>query len=193
MQACSLQRQRGFSMIELLISVVIMSIGVLGMVGLQMIAMQQNRSAMMQGEATLLANDIFDRMRANPGTTYSSDLEGAFTTTTNCEGNTCTETEMAAYDILRWRCSINPLGADLTTYPGCVALGWPDTTDADVNITDLPSFMPGGHCAAADSACAGGTISLASDVYTVTVQWVDQQRVDADGSTRSISFRMREP
>ena len=82
MQACSLQRQRGFSMIELLISVVIMSIGVLGMVGLQMIAMQQNRSAMMQGEATLLANDIFDRMRANPGTTYSSDLEDAFTTTT---------------------------------------------------------------------------------------------------------------
>ena len=65
MQGCSPQRQRGFSMIELLISVVIMSIGVLGMVGLQMIAMQQNRSAMMQGEATLLANDIFDRMRAN--------------------------------------------------------------------------------------------------------------------------------
>jgi len=100
---------------------------------------------------------------------------------------------MAAYDILRWRCSINPLGADLNTYSGCVALGWPDTTDVDVNITDLPSFMPGGHCAAADSACAGGTISLASGVYTVTVQWVDQQRVDADGSTRSISFRMREP
>ena len=202
MRGLSMRRQRGFSIIELMISVVIMSIGVLGMVGLQMIAMQQNRSAMMQGEATLLANDILDRIRANPGTTYSSDLDATFTTTTNCEGNTCSEAEMAAYDILRWRCTINPIAADNNTQSACRSIDrahpnemWPDLTDTGDphDITDVQSFMPGGVCEVGNTVCAGGSISLAGGVYTVTIQWVDQQRVDAAGSVRSISFRMREP
>lgn len=169
-------------MIELLISVVIMSVGVLGMAGLQIISMQQNRSALLQGEAALKANDIMDRIQANPSTSYDgvavTDAPGL---TANCVGSTCSESEMAAYDIVQWQCSINSVDAD----------GNPHTVCNNFGITGT---MPGGFCANGTDPCAGGAISLSGNVYTVTIQWVDQQQSSAaSGTVRSISVSMRAP
>lgn len=61
----SVHRQRGFSLLEVLIAIVVMSFGLLGLVGLQMTAMKNNTSAHYRAQATLLAYDIVDRMRAN--------------------------------------------------------------------------------------------------------------------------------
>ena len=58
---------RGFSMIELLVAVLVMGIGVLGITGLQMVSLQNNRGALVRAEAVQLAYDILDRIRANPG------------------------------------------------------------------------------------------------------------------------------
>ncbi|MBT4162159.1 MAG: type IV pilus modification protein PilV [Gammaproteobacteria bacterium] len=178
-----MRRQSGFSMIELLISVVIMSIGVLGMAGLQIISMQQNRSALLQGEATLRSNDILDRIRANPSSNYSIALNTTPSVTTDCVGNTCSESEMMDYDIAQWQCSINSNDASGDPYTVCANFG-------------ITGALPGGHCASATSACAGGSIALTSGVYDVTIQWVDQQTVDANATnatTRSITVSMRAP
>lgn len=176
-----IRKQTGFSMVELLVSVVIMSIGVLGMAGLQIISMQQNRSALLQGEATLRANDILDRIRANPDTAYAAVLNATPAVTTNCVGNNCSEAEMAAYDIAQWQCSINSTAADGSTHTVCGNFA-------------IEGLLPGSFCAAVTDACAGGSIDLTTGIYTVSVQWVDQQQVDnAGGTVRSVSVSMRAP
>ena len=62
---------RGFSMIELLVAVLVMGIGVLGITGLQMVSLQNNRGALTRADAVQLAYDMLDRMRANPGAAYA--------------------------------------------------------------------------------------------------------------------------
>jgi type IV pilus assembly protein PilV len=58
-------RQRGATLIEVLIAVVVLSIGLLGLAGLQVTSVQSNHSAYQRSQASLLANDLADRMRAN--------------------------------------------------------------------------------------------------------------------------------
>lgn len=57
--------QRGVSLIEVLITLLILSVGLIGLAGLQMVSIQANKSAYYRSQATLLAYDIADRMRAN--------------------------------------------------------------------------------------------------------------------------------
>lgn len=58
-------RQRGFSMVELLVALLIVSVGLLGIAGLQAYGLQANHSAYLRSQATVLAYDALDRMRAN--------------------------------------------------------------------------------------------------------------------------------
>lgn len=58
-QAC------GFSLLEVLISVLILSIGLLGLAALQASSLKANHGAYQKSQATYLAYDIVDRMRAN--------------------------------------------------------------------------------------------------------------------------------
>jgi len=55
----------GFALLEVLISVLVFAIGLLGMAALQTIAIKNNNSAYMRSQASILASDIMDRMRAN--------------------------------------------------------------------------------------------------------------------------------
>ena len=57
--------QHGFSLIEVLISIIILSFGLLGMVGLQAAALQANRDARLQSVATTLARELAEMMRGN--------------------------------------------------------------------------------------------------------------------------------
>lgn len=55
----------GFSLIEVLISVIVLSFGLLGMVGLQAAALQGNRDARLQSTAVSLARELAEMMRGN--------------------------------------------------------------------------------------------------------------------------------
>ena len=57
--------QQGFSLIEVLISIVILSFGLLGMVGLQAASLQANREARLQSVAVSLARELAEMMRGN--------------------------------------------------------------------------------------------------------------------------------
>jgi type IV pilus assembly protein PilV len=61
----ALRRSRGFSLLEVLISMVILSFGLLGMVGLQAAALQANRQARIQATAGSLAHELAEMMRGN--------------------------------------------------------------------------------------------------------------------------------
>lgn len=63
---CGTRRsQSGTTLIEILITVILVSVGLLGLAGLQLATVQNTNSAAERFEATTLARDILERMRAN--------------------------------------------------------------------------------------------------------------------------------
>lgn len=57
---------RGFSLVEVLVTVIVLAIGVLGLAGLQIAGMRSNYSAYLRTQATLGAADLIDQMRVAP-------------------------------------------------------------------------------------------------------------------------------
>ena len=96
-------RQRGFSLVEVLITLVIMSVGMLGIAGLYVQSMQAGRTSMFRHHAVTLAGDVADRIRANP--TADIAYTAPVGVNNNCVlgGVDCSPTQMAANDILLWR------------------------------------------------------------------------------------------
>lgn len=62
-------RQSGIGLIEVLVTVFILAIGLLGIAGTQLMSKRANYEATQRTTATLLANDILERMRANSAPT----------------------------------------------------------------------------------------------------------------------------
>ncbi len=106
-------RQLGFNLIEVLIALVVLSIGLLGLAALQMTSLQQNQSAYMRSQATLLAYDIADRMRANMDEAEAgSYFVASGATTSSCISYTgsasgCTSAQMASHDIAEWLAALD--------------------------------------------------------------------------------------
>lgn len=99
----NLKKSRGFSLVEVLITLVIMSIGMLGIAGLYVQSMQAGRTSMLRHHAVTLAGDIADRIRANPtaGAAYAA-AAGADNNCVAMNAN-CNVAQMAAHDIFLWQ------------------------------------------------------------------------------------------
>jgi len=100
-QKTRIRKVGGFTLVEVLIALVIMSVGMLGIAGLYVHSMQAGRTSVFRHHAVTLAGDIADRIRANPRAAASYGLAG---TNNNCVngGIDCTLAEMAANDIFLW-------------------------------------------------------------------------------------------
>lgn len=66
LQQQSQRSQRGFTLVEILVTVVLISVGLLGVAALQLTTLRGNQEAYVRSQASVLANDILDRIRANP-------------------------------------------------------------------------------------------------------------------------------
>lgn len=64
-RSLSAAQQSGFSLIEVLVSILLLSLGMLGAVGMQTTAMQSNREARSQAVATTFARELAEKMRGN--------------------------------------------------------------------------------------------------------------------------------
>jgi len=58
-------QQRGMTLIEILVAIVVLSIGLLGLAGLQLKGLQVNQGSIYRSQAAMLAEDIADRIRAD--------------------------------------------------------------------------------------------------------------------------------
>ena len=58
-------KMKGFTLIEVLVALLILSIGLLGLAGLQAGGLRSNHSAYLRSQAVILAHDMVDRMRSN--------------------------------------------------------------------------------------------------------------------------------
>ena len=100
--------QRGFTLIEVLVTVIVLAIGLLGLAGLQLTALKYNHSAYMRSQATILTNDITDRMRANRTVATAGGYNialGVVPAATSCEGvgQNCSNADMATADLSEWK------------------------------------------------------------------------------------------
>lgn len=99
--------QHGFTLLEVLISLVVLSIGLLGLAGLQSTGLRFNQSAAMRSQATQLAYDMADRMRANSVAVSAGNYLGTAGATAACHTTTgCTPAQMAADDLYVWNAAI---------------------------------------------------------------------------------------
>ncbi|MCH7831107.1 MAG: type IV pilus modification protein PilV [Proteobacteria bacterium] len=96
-------RQRGFSLVEVLITLVIMSVGMLGIAGLYVQSMQAGRTSMFRHNAVTLAGDVADRIRANPGAGIAYAAPNGANNNCVNGGVDCSPAQMAAHDILQWK------------------------------------------------------------------------------------------
>ncbi len=97
------QRQAGFSLVEVLITLVIMSVGMLGIAGLYVQSMQAGRTSMFRHHAVTLAGDVADRIRANPTADIAYAAPVGVDNSCVLGGIDCSPTQMAANDILLWK------------------------------------------------------------------------------------------
>lgn len=149
----TIEKQSGFTLIEVLISALVLVVGVLGVAALQVTALKNLQSSGNYGVASMLANDIVDRMWVNQG----QALANAYNHTAmpaeapkDCVAATCTEAEMAAYDINDWQRQLQ----------GYVTAGG----------VAVPAMLPSGQ---GEVSLVGGT------TYEVVIRWDD----DRSGST----------
>ena len=104
---------RGFTIIEVLVSLVILSIGLLGIAKLMLLSSHSNDSAYLRSQATDLAYEMLDAMRANsvqaaaPALAYNT----VFATAATNPGFTCVAVapcaNLALYDVYRWKLRLN--------------------------------------------------------------------------------------
>jgi type IV pilus assembly protein PilV len=70
--------QRGITLIEVLVAVLIFSIGLLGVAGLLVMSVRSNHAAYLRTQVTFLAQSMADRMQANPIGVWSGDYNGRY-------------------------------------------------------------------------------------------------------------------
>ncbi|WP_250464211.1 type IV pilus modification protein PilV [Microbulbifer litoralis] len=99
-----LQSQRGAALIEIMITVLVMSVGLLGLGATQMMSLKNGNNANRSYLASVAAYDIAERMRANPETARSGNYNGTVDeprTEVSCE-QSCTAAQLAQMDLYQW-------------------------------------------------------------------------------------------
>jgi len=157
-----MKRTKGFTLIEVLIAVLILSIGLLGVAGTLVTASHSASSNYLRQQGVQYAYGIVDRMHSNPHVSnnptssanpYIVSLTAPAATIANdCTTTSCTDTQMAAYDAWQWQ-------------------------------TALKNNLPNGLGSVAVAASTGNTA-----VVTVTVQWSDQPASSGTAATTSSHY-----
>jgi type IV pilus assembly protein PilV len=157
-------KQKGMTLIEVLIAFVILAIGMLGIAGMLLLSSKVNNSSYAKQQAVQTIYDMFDKIRAN----YQAAINGNYNISnmnssgsptlpsapgTLCNQSTCSATQLAAYDTWYW-----------LTY----------------DVTKLPSGS-GSITSSSAPGTAGNTL------ITITVQWDDSMAQSTVGASSAAS------
>lgn len=132
--------QRGFTLIEILVTVFILAIGLLGLAGLTLEGMRNNQGAYLRTQASILAYDMSDRMRANKerASDYAGfSTDGATTTLPACATDAagCAPADQVTLDKVEWTRQIQGVGSDTVLLPGGVGTIQFDAATSRFTIT----------------------------------------------------------
>lgn len=102
---------KGFSLLEVMVALLVLSVGLLGLAGLQTFSLKFNHQSYERTQATLLINDIMDRIIANPTAALAGSFDAvaagataaAYTALASCQTTGCLAGDLANYDINSWK------------------------------------------------------------------------------------------
>ena len=127
--------EQGLTLIEVLVALLVLSIGMLGLAALQASGLSFNHDSYMRTQATTLAYDVIERMRIDRDKAVNGDFNDAYTPAD--AGTTCDASSSTVADaILCWRVELrdNLMGGSLSisqavapnTDQFTVAISWTD-------------------------------------------------------------------
>ncbi len=149
--------QRGSSLIEVLVSMIVLAIGILGISAMQTSSLKSNQSSYQRTQAVFHSQDLVERMRSNQAGVRAGNYdapEPALTAACLTSAG-CSPAELAAHDVAEWEASITaglPFGAATV----CI-----DATPDDGTVDD--------------AACDGD-----GELYTIKIWWDDMRDGSAD-------------
>jgi type IV pilus assembly protein PilV len=100
-----MRRASGFTLIEVLVAMIVLAVGLLGLASLQATSLRFNSSAYLRSQATNIAYDMVDRMRANrqAALTGAYDGQAVANPAPACASVALAGATIAARDIQSWR------------------------------------------------------------------------------------------
>ena len=158
--------QRGVGFVEILVAIVLLSIGVMAGARMQISGMRFSQSAYLQSQASFMASDIIDRMRSNidgvQADAYDKFKAGADAVDPGCDTKQCSPKELAEQDRYDWSTYLFPLAGSKGFTP----------------------VLPG---TVADPASATVTrVAGKEGQFTVEVKWVEE----VNGKSRVVPLRV---
>jgi len=163
--------QRGVTLLENMVALLILSVGMLGLAGLQAYSLRSSAGASYRQIVVQQAQDMADRIRANPAAIYNAadgavhyngiaastaydSAATAYATVTDCRTTTCTPIQMAAFDAVDWQVANNAqLPGDHSKAGGYVnSVGLTGIAGAPLNLSPDPGSPP-------------------RQRYTITIRW----------------------
>jgi type IV pilus modification protein PilV len=176
-------QKNGIALFEVLITLIVFAVGMLGVFSMQIASKKTNYEAAQRSEATLLANDILQRIQ-NSGmshddikTHYFDNISGTYKpvsatrvivnsqdtlpSVTDCYSNSCTATQVAMFDLSQWHRVIK--GSDINAV---------DDTNTKISGAVVPGL----------AKAIGCLLITDSKMVQVSVVWRAMSPVKRDGS-----------
>lgn len=98
--------QKGAGLIEVMVGLLVLAVGLLGFAGLQNASLAYSQKAYAYSQASFVAQDILERMRANRTAVANADYDLNYSDTpgalTDCSSSSCTALQMANWDLVQW-------------------------------------------------------------------------------------------
>ncbi|MES1944139.1 type IV pilus modification protein PilV [Salinisphaera sp. PC39] len=160
-----MRRARGFGLIEVLITLLVFSIGVLAVAGLQAISKKNNYDALQRNTAANLADAIIASMRANPDALSAylvpadaplGSRDNTSAPEVNCYDTACSPAELAAFDLWQWELALD----------GATELAGTDGNEETGGL-------------ASPSACIDGPAGGGAGIYRVILVWRGVTRLES--------------
>lgn len=135
------RKVRGFTLLEILVALLVLSVGLVGLAGLQTFSLRNNHSAFLRSQATVLAYDALDRIRgnrdqaANYNTTFTASPSAV-----NCS-SLCTSAQIVQHDLAAWKAEVARLPGGLgqitigANNKATVEVRWVDDRDSSAPLT----------------------------------------------------------
>ncbi|WP_284334779.1 type IV pilus modification protein PilV [Comamonas sp. NoAH] len=112
-------KQRGITLLESLIAILVMALGILGILGAQMRTLSNTQTSFHRAQAIRLIEDLSERLMTTPNAlrnadTYKSPWEAApkdgkeknEEEIADCYTQACDNTELAQFDISQWKAKV---------------------------------------------------------------------------------------
>lgn len=192
-------RQRGITLIESLVAIVVAALGILGILGVQMRTLTDTQTSVRRAQAIRLIEDLSERLKAHPNSLLSlANYASTWTTPTtpspapsvNCASTTCNGTQLTTYDMAEWIRSVQrtlPLGdATIFLAPGDdasnprqlgVMIRWRENERDIVDTSDKKTYkdnLDATQVRAPDgsSSAGAGTAVTCTSAYTCHLQYI---------------------